>query len=87
MKKVDWFDLIVKRLSRNTGLDVWSDGREILCGDVEAANGIAGLIESLYFAQDEGVMMYTGYYDPEDDAESHEEHPHWGWWFVRVLCK
>ena len=64
--------------------NIWTDKDEILVKTESAANVIADLIEMLYRADDEGIEVCTGYYDPEEDKRNDEVDEHTGWWYVRV---
>ena len=64
---------------------IWSDGgTEILVKTGSAAFAIADLIEALYRAQGEEVLINTGYYDLEEDKRNNEEDRYTGWWYVNI---
>lgn len=84
LKKVDWFGDIAERLKDCPKETVWSNGSEILCRTECAADMLADMLESLYEAQGEDVLVKTGYYDPEEDKRSGEEDQCTGWWYVDI---
>lgn len=49
-----------------------------------AANTIADLIDALYRAQGEEVLVNTGYYDPKEDKRNNEEDRYTGWWYINI---
>ena len=55
---------------------------EILVKTESAASTIADLIEALYRAQGEKVLVNTGYYNPEEDKQNNEEDRYTGWWYI-----
>lgn len=79
---MDWFTEIAERLRDYSEGDVWGTGDEILCRTESAADAIADLIESLYRADDEDILVCTGYYDPDEDARNGETDRFTGWWYV-----
>ena len=81
---MDWFTEIAERLRDYSEGDVWGTGDEILCRTESAADAIADLIESLYCADDEDILVHTGYYDPNEDARNGETDRFTGWWYVNV---
>ena len=83
-KKVNWFDDITERLRDYSEGDIWSDGSEILCRTESAADALADMLECLYRAQGEDILVNTGYYDPEEDAKSNETDRYTGWWYVNI---
>lgn len=84
-RKIDWIEIFADRLRDYSEGDVWCDGStEILCKTESAANAIADLIEQLYKAQGEDVLINTGYYDPEEDKRNNEEDHYTGWWYVNI---
>ena len=82
--KPDWFTIIAEKLRDYSEGGVWSDGCEILCETESAADAIADMIEQLYRAQGEDVMINTGYYDPEEDKRNREEDRYTGWWYINI---
>ena len=84
MKKIDWFQEITDRLRDYSEGDIWSSGDEILCKTENAADAIADMFECLYRAQDEDVLINTGYYDPEEDKRNNEMDRFTGWWYVNI---
>lgn len=84
MKKIDWFQEITDRLRDYSEGDIWSSGDEILCKTESAADAIADMFECLYRAQDEDVLINTGYYDPEEDKRNNEMDRFTGWWYVNI---
>lgn len=83
--RIDWMEIIVNALSDFSDEIIWSDGEtEILVKTESAANTIADLIEALYKAQGEEVLINTGYYDPEEDKRNNEEDRYTGWWYVNI---
>ena len=74
--RIDWMEMIVI---------MWSDGgTEILVKTESAANTIADLIDALYRAQGEEVLVNTGYYDPKEDKRNNEEDRYTGWWYINI---
>jgi hypothetical protein len=84
MEKINWFQEITDRLRDYSEGDVWSDGNEILCKTESAADALADMFECLYMAQDEDILINTGYYDPEEDKRNNEEDRYTGWWYVNI---
>lgn len=84
MEKFDWFNVIAERLRDYSEGDVWSSGDEILCRTESAVDTLADMIESLYKAQGEEILVNTGYYDPEEDKRNGEEDRYTGWWYVNI---
>ncbi len=84
MERVDWFQEIANRLRDYSEGPVWSDSGEILCKSESAADALADMFECLYKAQDEEVLINTGFYDPEDDARNGELDRYTGWWYVNI---
>lgn len=83
--RIDWMEMIVSALPDYSDGIIWSDGgTEILVKTESAANTIADLIEALYRAQGEEVLINTGYYDPEEDKRNNEEDRYTGWWYVNI---
>ena len=82
--RIDWMEMIVNALPDYPDGIIWSDGEEILVKTESAANTIADLIEALYRAQGEEVLINTGYYDPEEDKRNNEEDRYTGWWYVNI---
>lgn len=83
--RIDWMEMIVNALPDYSDGIIWSDGgTEILVKTESTANTIADLIEALYRAQGEEVLINTGYYDPEEDKRNNEEDRYTGWWYVNI---
>lgn len=83
--RIDWMEMIVNALPDYSDAIIWSDGgTEILVKTESAANTIADLIEALYRAQGEEVLVNTGSYDPEEDKRNNEEDRYSGWWYVNI---
>lgn len=83
-EKIDWFKEITDRLRDYSDGDIWSTGDEILCKTESAADTLAEMLECLYRAQNEEVLVNTGYYDPEEDARNGEMDRYTGWWYVNI---
>ena len=63
-EKTDWFGQIVKSLEKDKAEGrVWEKDGQILCETKDGANAVADLIQALYGAQGESVVVTTGYYD------------------------
>lgn len=84
MQKIDWFTEIANRLRDYSDGDIWSSGDEILCKTESAADALADMLECLYAAQGEDVLVNTGYYDPEEDTRNNELDRYTGWWYVNI---
>lgn len=84
MEKINWFQEITDRLRDYSEGDVWSDGNEILCKTESAADALADMFECLYRAQDEDILINTGYYEPEEDKRNNELDRYTGWWYVNI---
>jgi hypothetical protein len=84
MKRVDWFYEIADRLRDYSEGDILSSGCEILCKTEDVADALADMFECLYKAQDEDILVNTGYYDPEEDKRNNEEDRYTGWWYVNI---
>lgn len=85
IKKANWMEMIVNALPDYSDVIIWSDGgTEILVKTESAANTIADLIEALYRAQGEEVLVNTGFYDPEEDKRNNEEDRYSEWWYVNI---
>ena len=84
MEKINWMDLIIERLRDYSDGDIWSNGCEILCKTESAADALADMLECLYKAQDEEILINTGYYDPEEDKRNNEVDRNTGWWYVNI---
>lgn len=82
--RIDWMEMIVNALPDYSDGIIWTDEDEILVKTESAANTIADLIEALYRAQGEKVLVNTGYYDPEEDKRNNEEDRYTGWWYVNI---
>lgn len=83
--RIDWMEMIVNALSDYSDGIIWSDGgTEILVKTESAANTIADLIDALYRAQGEEVLVNTGYYDPKEDKRNNEEDRYTGWWYINI---
>lgn len=84
IKKANWMEMIVNALPNYPDGTIWTDEDEILVKTESAANTIADLIEALYRAQGEEVLVNTGYYDTEEDKRNNEEDRYYGWWYVNI---
>lgn len=84
IKKANWMEMIVNALPNYPDGTIWTDEDEILVKTGSAANTIADLIEALYRAQGEEVLVNTGYYDTEEDKRNNEEDRYYGWWYVNI---
>lgn len=82
--RIDWMEMIVNALPDYPDGIIWSDEEEILVKTESAANTIADLIEALYRAQGEEILVNTGFYDPEEDKRNNEEDRYTGWWYVNI---
>ena len=82
--RIDWMEMIVNALPDYPDGIIWSDGEEILVKTESAAYTIADLIEALYRAQGEEILVNTGSYDPEEDKRNNEEDRYSGWWYVNI---
>lgn len=82
--RIDWMEMIVNALPDYPDGIIWSDGEEILVKTESAANTIADLIEALYRAQGEEILVNIGFYDPEEDKRNNEEDRYTGWWYVNI---
>lgn len=82
--RIDWMEMIVNALPDYPDGIIWSDGEEILVKTKSAANTIADLIEALYRAQGEEILVNIGFYDPEEDKRNNEEDRCTGWWYVNI---
>ena len=83
--RIDWMEMIVNVLPDYSDGIIWSDGgTEILVKTESAANTIADLIDALYRAQGEEVLVNTGYYDPKEDKRNNEEDRYTGWWYINI---
>lgn len=82
--RIDWMEMIVNALPDYPDGIIWSDGEEILVKTKSAANTIADLIEALYRAQGEEILVNIGFYDPEEDKRNNEEDRYTGWWYVNI---
>ena len=82
--RIDWMEMIVNALPDYPDGIIWSDGEEILVKTESAADTIADLIEALYRAQGEEILINTGSYDPEEDKRNNEEDRYTGWWYVNI---
>ena len=82
--RIDWMEMIVNALPDYPDGIIWSDGEEILVKTESAANTIADLIEALYRAQGEEILVNNGFYDHEDDKRNNEEDRYTGWWYVNI---
>jgi hypothetical protein len=79
-----WFDEIIDRLHNYPAENIWSNGDEILCKTEEVADALADMLECLYKAQGEDVLINTGYYDPIEDERNGEVDRYTGWWYVDI---
>lgn len=84
MKKANWFEEITDRLRDYSEGNIWSSGDEILCKTEEVADALADMFECLYRAQDEEILVNTGYYDPVEDERNLEVDRYTGWWYVNI---
>lgn len=84
MKKINWWKEITDRLRDYSEGDIWSSGCEILCKTECGADAIADMLECLYRAQGEDILINTGYYDPEEDKRHNEMDSFTGWWYVNI---
>lgn len=82
--RIDWMEMIVNALPDYPDGIIWSDGEEILVKTESAADTIVDLIEALYRAQGEEILVNTGSYDPEEDKRNNEEDRYTGWWYVNI---
>lgn len=82
--RIDWMEMIVNALPDYPDGIIWSDGEEILVKTKSVANTIADLIEALYRAQGEEILVNIGFYDPEEDKRNNEEDRCTGWWYVNI---
>lgn len=83
-EKKDWFELIADNLRDYSDGDILSSGDEILVKTESAADAIADMLEALYKAQGEEVLINTGYYDPVEDERNGEVDKYTGWWYVTI---
>lgn len=82
---MNWIELIMGSLRDYPDGYIWGDGgTEILVKTESAANTIADLLEGLYRAQGEDVLINTGYYDPVEDERNNEIDSYSGWWYVNI---
>ncbi len=84
MEKINWFQEIANRLRDYSEGEIWSAGDEIYCKTESAADALADMFECLYKAQDEEVLINTGFYDPEEDARNGELDRYTGWWYINI---
>ena len=84
MDRIEWFDVIAERLRDYSEGDIWSSGDEILCKTEAVADALADMFECLYGAQDEEILINTGYYDPVEDEKNGEVDRYTGWWYVNI---
>jgi hypothetical protein len=82
--KINCFEMIAERLRDYSNGHIWSDGEEILCKTEDSANAIADMLECMYEAQGEEVVINTGYYDPEEDRITGKLDRYTGWWYVNI---
>ncbi len=82
--RIDWMEMIVNALPNYPDGIIWADEDEILVKTESTANTIADLIETLYRAQGEEVLVNTGSYNPEEDKRNNEEDMYTGWWYVHI---
>lgn len=82
--RIDWMEMIVNALPNYPDGIIWADEDEILVKTESTANTIADLIEALYRAQGEEVLVNTGSYNPEEDKRNNEEDRYTGWWYVNI---
>lgn len=62
--------------SQFTGVEMWSDGSEILVNNENAAEYIADFLEAL------GYEAHTGYYDPKQDERDGCVDEHTGYYYI-----
>ena len=84
MKKINCFETIVERLREEPSCHIWSNGSEILCKTEDVADALADMLECMYEAQGEDILVNTGYYDPVEDERSGETDRYTGWWYVNI---
>ena len=84
MKSIHWFTEITDRLRDYSEGDIWATNDEILCKTEAVADALADMLECLYRAQDEEILINTGYYDPVEDARNGETDRYTGWWYVNI---
>lgn len=80
----DWFTEIANSLRDYPEGNIWTSGDEILCNTESAANALADMLECLYKAHGEEILINTGYYDPVEDARNGETDRYAGWWYVNI---
>ena len=84
-ERIDWMEMFCNALPDYTDDYIWCDGGdEILVETETAANAIAGLLVCLYKAQNEDIIVNTGYYSPGEDKRNNEEDRYTGWWYVNI---
>ena len=84
MEKINCFETIVERLREEPSGHIWSNGSEILCQTNDVADAIADLLECMYEAHGEEIVIKTGYYDPIEDKRNGETDRYTGWWYVSI---
>ena len=84
--ELNWFEIVRKGVGSDPHSACWSDiETEILCATEELADRLADRIESLYEADNEDVLLSTGYYNPEEDKRNNEEDEYTCWWYVQFV--
>ena len=84
MPYLDCFETIVERLREEPSGHIWSNGSEILCKTEDVADALADMLECMYKAHGEEILVNTGYYDPVEDERSGETDRYTGWWYVTI---
>ena len=70
-ERTNWFGQIVRSLEKDKAEGrVWEKDGQILCETKDGANAVADLIQALYGAQGESVVVTTGYYDQKEDERN-----------------
>jgi hypothetical protein len=84
MKEVNCFERIVERLREEPDGYIWSNGDEIFCKTEDVANALADMLECMYKAHGEEILVNTGYFDPVEDERNGEVDRYTGWWYVTI---
>lgn len=84
MNKIDWFNEICTHLQKVDTNDFWSDGNQIMCLEMEQADFLGNLIESLYRSQGEDIQIITGYYDKREDEQQGTVDNYSNMWYVTI---
>lgn len=87
MRKIDWFNEIVKRLQTINADDFWSDGKVIMCANLTQANSLADLIEKLYKSQGENIVVIVDYYDKHEDERRGTLGYYSEMWYITIGLK